>query len=52
LSERVNKTIVVEMADAIEIGKSKPHYLPKCYAANELDVAAGNLDVMSNLRFA
>jgi hypothetical protein len=53
LSERVNKTIVVKMAETIEIGKSRPQ-LPteSVYAANELDAATGNLDVTSNLRSA
>jgi hypothetical protein len=46
----VNKTIVVKIADAIEIRKSRSHYLPKSvYVTNELDVTTGTLDSLANL---
>jgi hypothetical protein len=40
------------MADAIEIGKSRSHYLlaESVYPANKLDTLTGNLDVVANLR--
>jgi hypothetical protein len=52
LSDRLNKTIVVKMATAIEIGKSRSHYLlaESVYPANKLDAPTGNLDVVANLR--
>ena len=52
MSNRLNKTIVVKMADAIEIGKSRSHYLlaESVYPANKLDALTGNLDVVANLR--
>jgi hypothetical protein len=40
------------MADAIEIGKSRSHYLlaESVYPANKLDAMTGNVDVVANLR--
>ena len=40
------------MADAIEIGKSRSHYLlaESIYPANKLDEPTGNLDGVANLR--
>jgi hypothetical protein len=49
----LNKTIVVKMADAIEIAKSRrPLPAEVVYPANKLDGATGNLDDVANLRSA
>jgi hypothetical protein len=53
LSDRLNKTIVVKMADAIEIGESRsPLPAESVYPANKLDGSTGNLDGVANLRSA